>query len=165
MQNNETPVAPGTLASAYDLRRLVEHGEAVQAEETLERVYKIFRENAVEFMAVLRGQQFAGCVSRGDVGFLLGGRFGFALYAKHPVSQHLRTPSMKFCEEGDVMALLDQANTTTFGHPEPTQVNIGVKPGPAILISGHDLRDLDELLKRSGDALGRFEREMKRFKK
>ncbi len=44
------------------------------------------------------------------------------------------------------MALLDQANTATYGHPEPTQVNLGVKPGPAILISGHDLRDLHELL-------------------
>jgi hydroxylamine reductase len=45
-----------------------------------------------------------------------------------------------------VMALLDEANTTTYGHPEPTMVNIGVKEGPAILISGHDLRDLDDLL-------------------
>lgn len=47
------------------------------------------------------------------------------------------------------MALLDKANTSTFGHPEPTQVNIGVKPGPAILVSGHDLRDLDELLQQT----------------
>ncbi len=47
------------------------------------------------------------------------------------------------------MALLDGANTATFGNPEPTQVNIGVKPGPAILVSGHDLRDLDELLQQT----------------
>ncbi len=47
------------------------------------------------------------------------------------------------------MALLDQANTSTYGNPEPTQVNIGVKEGPAILISGHDLRDLDELLQQT----------------
>ena len=47
------------------------------------------------------------------------------------------------------MAFLDQANTETYGHPEPTQVNIGVKPGPAILVSGHDLRDLDELLQQT----------------
>ncbi|MCP4539512.1 MAG: hydroxylamine reductase [Chloroflexi bacterium] len=47
------------------------------------------------------------------------------------------------------MALLDQANTSTFGNPEPTQVNIGVKPGPAILVTGHDLRDLDELLQQT----------------
>lgn len=47
------------------------------------------------------------------------------------------------------MRLLDQANTSTYGNPEPTQVNLGVRPGPAILISGHDLRDLDELLQQT----------------
>jgi len=47
------------------------------------------------------------------------------------------------------MALLDQANTSTYGNPEPTQVNIGVRAGPAILISGHDLRDMDELLQQT----------------
>jgi hydroxylamine reductase len=47
------------------------------------------------------------------------------------------------------MALLDQANTASFGNPEPTQVNIGVRAGPAILISGHDLRDMDELLQQT----------------
>ena len=47
------------------------------------------------------------------------------------------------------MALLDEANTSTYGHPEPTQVNIGVLEGPAILISGHDLRDLAELLEQT----------------
>jgi len=47
------------------------------------------------------------------------------------------------------MALLDQANTETYGHPEITQVNIGVRTNPAILISGHDLRDMEELLKQT----------------
>jgi hydroxylamine reductase len=47
------------------------------------------------------------------------------------------------------MALLDGANTGTYGHPEPTQVSLGVKEGPAILVSGHDLRDLDELLQQT----------------
>ncbi|TRX70469.1 hydroxylamine reductase [Carboxylicivirga sp. M1479] len=46
----------------------------------------------------------------------------------------------------DVMALLDKANTESFGNPEITSVNIGVKNNPAILISGHDLKDLEELL-------------------
>ncbi len=46
----------------------------------------------------------------------------------------------------DVMALLDQANTTTYGNPEVTKVNIGVRKNPAILISGHDLKDLEDLL-------------------
>ena len=46
----------------------------------------------------------------------------------------------------DVMALLDQANTTAYGNPEMTKVNIGVRKNPAILISGHDLKDMEELL-------------------
>lgn len=45
-----------------------------------------------------------------------------------------------------VMALLDNANTTAYGQPEATEVNIGVKDRPGILISGHDLKDLEELL-------------------
>jgi len=44
------------------------------------------------------------------------------------------------------MELLDKANTETFGHPEPTPVFTGVKKGPAIAVSGHDLLDLYELL-------------------
>ncbi len=43
------------------------------------------------------------------------------------------------------MALLDSANTTAYGNPELTKVNIGVKNNPAILISGHDLNDLEML--------------------
>jgi hydroxylamine reductase len=46
----------------------------------------------------------------------------------------------------EVMALLDKANTTTYGNPEISEVNIGVRNNPAILISGHDLKDLEELL-------------------
>lgn len=49
----------------------------------------------------------------------------------------------------DVMALLDQANTTTYGNPEITKVNLGVRSNPAILISGHDLKDMEELLKQT----------------
>lgn len=47
------------------------------------------------------------------------------------------------------MALLDAANTTRFGNPEITQVNIGVRKNPAILISGHDLVDLEQLLEQT----------------
>ncbi|NOZ24661.1 MAG: hydroxylamine reductase [Nitrospirae bacterium] len=48
-----------------------------------------------------------------------------------------------------VMELLDAANTGTYGHPEPTQVSLGVKKGKAILVSGHDLKDLEEILKQT----------------
>lgn len=48
-----------------------------------------------------------------------------------------------------VMALLDKANTSTYGTPEVTKVNIGVRKNPGILISGHDLRDLKDLLEQT----------------
>jgi hydroxylamine reductase len=47
------------------------------------------------------------------------------------------------------MELLDAGNTGTFGHPVPTKVPLGVKKGKAILVSGHDLKDLEELLKQT----------------
>uniref|UniRef100_A0AB33JG74 Hydroxylamine reductase n=3 Tax=unclassified Prevotella TaxID=2638335 RepID=A0AB33JG74_9BACT len=48
-----------------------------------------------------------------------------------------------------VMALLDKANTTSYGNPEITKVNIGVGKRPGILISGHDLHDIEDLLKQT----------------
>ncbi|CUN88841.1 hydroxylamine reductase [Sarcina ventriculi] len=47
------------------------------------------------------------------------------------------------------MALLDKANTESYGNPEITKVNIGVRNNPAILISGHDLRDMEQLLEQT----------------
>ena len=47
------------------------------------------------------------------------------------------------------MKLLDKANTTTYGDPEITKVQIGVRKNPGILISGHDLKDMEELLKQT----------------
>ncbi len=49
----------------------------------------------------------------------------------------------------DAMALLDEANTTKYGNPEITEVNIGVRNNPAILVSGHDLKDFEELLEQT----------------
>ena len=49
----------------------------------------------------------------------------------------------------NAMALLDKAHTETYGNPEITTVNIGVGKRPGILISGHDLKDMEELLKQS----------------
>ena len=47
------------------------------------------------------------------------------------------------------MALLDEANTKTYGNPEITEVDLGVRGNPGILISGHDLKDMEELLKQT----------------
>ena len=47
------------------------------------------------------------------------------------------------------MALLDEANTSEYGHPEMTKVDLGVRKNPGILVSGHDLKDLEMLLKQT----------------
>lgn len=55
------------------------------------------------------------------------------------------------CGEANLraMELLDAANTSTYGHPTPTKVPLGHKKGKAILVSGHDLKDLEEILKQT----------------
>jgi len=58
--------------------------------------------------------------------------------------------AMKTGEHGvKVMALLDEAHRSRFGDPEMTEVNIGVRKNPAILISGHDMTDLEQLLEQT----------------
>ena len=57
---------------------------------------------------------------------------------------------LKCGEKGfDVMAELDKANTNSYGNPEPTEVNIGAGSNPGILVSGHDLKDLKQLLEQT----------------
>ncbi|NLI61372.1 MAG: hydroxylamine reductase [Clostridiales bacterium] len=58
--------------------------------------------------------------------------------------------TLKTGEQGvAAMALLDEANTSKYGNPEITEVDIGVRNNPAILISGHDLTDLEQLLEQT----------------
>src|SRR5574344_1067060 len=65
-------------------------------------------------------------------------------------ASELTTLTLKTGEIGvTAMALLDKANTESYGNPEITTVNIGVRNNPAILISGHDLKDLEQLLEQT----------------
>src|ERR1700677_2049481 len=72
-----------------DLVSMVEHRECIQAAETTENVYKWFQTHNHEYVGVVSGTRLVGMVSRGHIGFLLGARFGFALYGHQPVDQHL----------------------------------------------------------------------------
>ena len=68
------------------------------------------------------------------------------------VSNHEELGAFLYANEmlsNEAMALLDKANTSTYGNPEITKVNIGVGTRPGILVSGHDLRDLEMLLKQT----------------
>ncbi len=81
--------------------------------------------------------------------------YGFLMEALASTTKDLSTDDMvalvmKAGETAvNTMALLDEANTTSYGHPEMTEVNLGVRSNPGILISGHDLKDLEELLKQT----------------
>ncbi|MFW6082577.1 MAG: hydroxylamine reductase, partial [Chloroflexota bacterium] len=80
---------------------------------------------------------------------------GFLMEALASTTKDLETDEMiaMVMKAGDVavktMALLDEAHTTTYGHPEMTEVNIGVGDSPGILISGHDMKDMEELLRQT----------------
>jgi len=73
-----------------------------------------------------------------------------ALNKENPSVDELVGLNMK-CGEVNIrtMEILDEAHTDRFGHPEPTEVSVGLRKGPAIVISGHDLLDLEELLKQT----------------
>lgn len=89
----------------------------------------------------------------GNLGFEEEGLHQFIQYAlaetlrKDLSAEQLTTLVLETGSQGvKAMALLDKANTSNYGNPEITQVNIGVRNNPAILISGHDLKDMEELL-------------------
>jgi hydroxylamine reductase len=71
--------------------------------------------------------------------------FNKSLGANEWVSLALKTGEINL----RTMELLDAGNTGAFGHPVPTKVPLGVKKGKAILVSGHELKDLEELLKQT----------------
>jgi len=81
--------------------------------------------------------------------------YGFLMEALASTSKELSVDEMvaMVMKAGETavntMALLDGANTSAYGNPEITEVNIGVRNNPGILISGHDLKDMEELLKQT----------------
>jgi hydroxylamine reductase len=72
------------------------------------------------------------------------------LAQENPTSDDLVKWAMKTGELNlTVMGMLDAANTSTYGHPEPTTVRVTPRKGKCICVSGHDLKDLEELLKQT----------------
>lgn len=100
-----------------------------------------------------------GIAAYGDHAAVLGYEdpsiYGFFMEALESTTRDLSVDDMValVMKAGDyavkTMALLDKANTETYGNPEITEVNLGVRGNPAILISGHDLRDMEDLLKQT----------------
>jgi phosphoserine phosphatase RsbU/P len=80
---------PPMRADSIDLRALVSHRTATQSGASMEAVFEIFRDGIVNFVAVLQDERLLGMCSRQETAALLGGRYGFSLWARKPIGQHL----------------------------------------------------------------------------
>ena len=96
-------------AELVDLSQLLEHRESVQATELVENVYNWFQRHQQEYIGVLNGKQFVGLVSRGQVGFLLGARFGIAIYGRQPIGSHTIEHSLHVSCSTPLLAVLNEA--------------------------------------------------------
>lgn len=144
------------------------------AEESLPGVARVTPENITEMDVAVHSTQDEDVRSLREL--LTYGMKGMAAYAHHAYILGYKNEAIfEFIEKGlvattddnvgvealigmvlecgqkgvSVLALLDRANTETYGNPEPTAVNIGVRNNPGILISGHDLKDLEQLLEQT----------------
>jgi serine phosphatase RsbU (regulator of sigma subunit) len=80
---------PPVRAESIDLRLLVSHRTATPASASVESVAEIFKSGVANFVAVLDGQRLLGMCSRQETAALLGGRYGFSLWARKPIRDHL----------------------------------------------------------------------------
>ena len=80
---------PPVRAESIDLRALIGHRTATQASGSVESVAEIFKTGSVNFVAVLKEQRLLGMCSRQETAALLGGRYGFSLWARKPIGNHL----------------------------------------------------------------------------
>jgi phosphoserine phosphatase RsbU/P len=76
-------------AESIDLRVLVSHRTATESGASMEAVFEIFKNGVANFVAVLDGARLLGMCSRQETAALLGGRYGFSLWARKPIAQHL----------------------------------------------------------------------------
>ncbi|MBS3763386.1 MAG: hydroxylamine reductase [Planctomycetes bacterium] len=140
---------------ADDLNGLIEQGEGVSIENRIDKygadvaglqeliVYGLKGAGAYTYHARVLGEEDAD----------LYGGFHELLSFVASEPDDLKDLLAKSLETGELnlraMELLDAANTGTYGHPEPTPVRVTPVKGKAIVVSGHDLKDLDEILKQT----------------
>ena len=151
----ETLTGPAAWSPAEDLNGLIRQGEEVTVERRKER----FGEDVTGLQELLT-YGMKGAAAYADHAQILGQEdddvYAFFhealnyLTKDDPTADELLGLSLK-CGEVNLraMELLDRAHTTTYGHPVPTAVRIEPVKGKAILVSGHDLKDLEELLKQT----------------
>jgi hypothetical protein len=74
---------------ASDLRMLIGHCQTVSAGDIVEHVFETFRHSDLEFLAIVDGERLLGMCSRHAIDSLLGGRYGFSLWARKPIAEHV----------------------------------------------------------------------------
>ena len=89
VSSHQLDLTPPVRADSIDLRVLIGHRTATQATASVESVAEIFKTGSVNFVAVLEGQRLLGMCSRQEIAALLGGRYGFSLWARKPIRNHL----------------------------------------------------------------------------
>ena len=92
-----------------DLAGLVEHNAAVAPTFTVSAVYEYFQKVPHEFLAIVDDGHFMGLVSRGHVGFLLGARFGFAVFGRQGIGQHLLPKCLEINRETPLLDVFEAA--------------------------------------------------------
>jgi phosphoserine phosphatase RsbU/P len=80
---------PPVRGESIDLRVLVSHRTATLSSATMETVFELFKNSVTNFVAVLDGERLLGMCSRQETAALLGGRYGFSLWARKPIAEHL----------------------------------------------------------------------------
>lgn len=94
---------------APDLAGLIEHQAAVPPTHTVSAVYEFFQKVPHEFLAVVDDGHMLGMVSRGHVGFLLGSRFGFAVYGRQSIGQHLLPHCLEITRQTPLLEVFEAA--------------------------------------------------------
>ena len=103
------PMPPTALsAEAIPLESLVHHHWSVLYDTSFDDAHRFFSEHSVDFMALVRDGRVAGLCSRGQLGFMLGSRYGFALYSRSPAHLAQVDHSLVFTRTTPVRQILDR---------------------------------------------------------
>ncbi len=110
---NRDKSAGKPVVDQFDLRELVHHRELVSSDASLASVYEFFARSPHDFVGVVEGVRFAGLCSRAQLGFLMASRFGFAIYSKDSVRQHLMPSPLAVRLGTPLMTVLSDALSRT----------------------------------------------------
>jgi len=154
-QGKKIEIALNLWEAAKDMKDLLSQGQAISIDKRIQK-----SGTDIAGLEELLTYGLKGMAAYADHAYILGVEDekvyayfyeALSLLAKETKTIDELLPMVLRCGEVNlkVMEMLDQANTKTYGHPVPTQVRIEPLKGKAILVSGHDLKDLEALLKQT----------------